>query len=319
MSENILFNQGQSISSKYDFSKTYLSADIFKKKDGSGSAPSPQFPERITLSDGTDIPLIGFGTFRLNGGHGVNTMLQALKTGYRSLDTAVNYENEGAVGEAIQRTSLNREDLFITSKLPGRHQKFDDTITTIQESLFRTKLDYFDLYLIHWPNPLADHYVEAWQGLIEAQKMGLVRSIGVSNFLPEHLERLEKETGVLPVINQIELHPYWSQPKQRKFNKDHGIFTQAWSPLGRANAVLQDETIRKIAETHHKSIAQIILRWELQLGVGVIPKSSSSKRQFENLNLFDFELSTAEVNLITNLDKPNGRTNNQDPAIYQEF
>ncbi|MFT8425473.1 MAG: aldo/keto reductase [Liquorilactobacillus sp.] len=319
MSENVLFNQGQIISSKYDFSKAYLSAELFKKEDSNGPAPSANQPEIITLSDGNEIPLIGFGTYTLTGGAGVNIMMQALSTGYRALDSAVNYGNEGAVGEVIRRTSLNREDLFITSKLPGRHQKFDEAITTIQESLFRMHLDYFDLYLIHWPNPLEDHYVEAWQALIKAQKMGLIRSIGVSNFLPEHLEKLEKETGVLPVVNQIELHPYWSQPEQRKFDKDHGIFTQAWSPLGRANTVLQDGTIQKIAQIHNKSIAQIILRWELQLGVGIIPKSSSSKRQFENLDLFNFELSTEEVSSISALDKPNGRTNNQDPAVYQEF
>ncbi|KRN27137.1 aldo/keto reductase [Liquorilactobacillus mali] len=319
MSENVLFNQGQAISSKYDFSKTYLSAELFKKKNGNGPEPSVNQPELITLRDGNEIPLIGFGTYTLTGGSGVNTMMQALSTGYRALDSAVNYENEGAVGEVIRRSSLKREDLFITSKLPGRHQKFDEAITTIQESLFRMHLDYFDLYLIHWPNPLEDHYVEAWQALIEAQKMGLIRSIGVSNFLPEHLERLEKETGVLPVVNQVELHPYWSQPEQRKFDKEHGIFTQAWSPLGRANAVLHDETIKKIAEAHHKSIAQVILRWELQLGVGVIPKSSSAKRQFENLDLFNFELSDEEVSSISALDKPDGRTNNQDPAVYQEF
>ncbi|MBZ2406593.1 MAG: aldo/keto reductase [Liquorilactobacillus hordei] len=319
MSENVLFNQGQIISSKYDFSKAYLSAELFKKKDSNGPEPSANQPEKITLSDGNEIPLIGFGTYTLTGGAGVNTMMQALSTGYRALDSAVNYENEGAVGEVIRRTSLSRENLFITSKLPGRHQKFDEAIATIQESLYRMHLDYFDLYLIHWPNPIEDHYVEAWQALIKAQKMGLIRSIGVSNFLPEHLERLEKETGVLPVVNQVELHPYWSQAKQRQFDKDHGIFTQAWSPLGRANTVLQDKTIQKIAEAHNKSIAQIILRWELQLGVGVIPKSSSSKRQFENLDLFNFELSEEEVSSILALDKPDGRTNNQDPATYQEF
>ena len=271
------------------------------------------------LNDGNEIPAIGFGTYKLNGSAGVNVIVQALRNGYRLLDSAFNYENEGAVGQAIQQSSVPREKIFVTSKLPGRHHRYQEAITTIQESLYRMHLDYFDLYLIHWPNPKENLYLEAWQALIDAKKFGLVRSIGVSNFLPEHLERLEKQTGVLPAVNQIELHPYWSQPQQRKFDADHGIITQAWSPLGRANAVLQEPVIKKIAQAHQKSIAQIILRWELQLSVGIIPKSGSTKRQLENLDLLNFELTADEMKQINELDCPDGRTNNQDPAVYQEF
>ncbi|KRL37695.1 aldo/keto reductase [Liquorilactobacillus uvarum] len=275
--------------------------------------------QSLILNDKNSIPLIGFGTYKLNGAQGVNTITQALKNGYRALDTAVNYENEGTVGQAIKRSSIPREQLFVSSKLPGRHHHYHEAIVTIQESLYRMQLDYLDLYLIHWPNPLEDNYVEAWQALIDAQKFGLVRSIGVSNFLPEHIDRLERETGVLPVINQIELHPYWSQPTQRKYDAEHKIVTQAWSPLGRASAVLSEPVIQKIAQKYSKTVGQVILRWEIQLGVSVIPKSSSQIRQLQNKDLFDFELSTAEMESITNLDKSDGRNKNQNPATYQEF
>lgn len=163
-----------------------------------------------TLRDGLILPEIGFGTYTLTGAAGVNAIVSALDLGYRLLDTAVNYENEGTVGEAIRRSSVAREKICISSKLPGRHHHYKEAIATIQESLYRTGLDYFDLYLIHWPNPQQDLYVEAWQALIDAQKFGLVRSIGVSNFLPEHIERLEQETNVLPTVNQVELHPYFN-------------------------------------------------------------------------------------------------------------
>nr|WP_290443587.1 aldo/keto reductase [Sporolactobacillus kofuensis] len=265
------------------------------------------------------MPAVGFGTFQLNGASGVNTLLSAIDTGYRLLDSAFNYENEGALGEAVRRSSVPREELIITSKLPGRHHKYDDALATIQESLFRAGLDYYDLYLIHWPNPSKDLYVEAWQALIDAQKWGLIRSIGVCNFLPEHLERLIQETGVTPSVNQVELHPYFSQEKQRAFDKEHGIVTESWSPLGRANKLLQDSTIQKIADAHQKSIPQIILRWHIQLGALPLPKSSAPTRQLENLSLFDFSLSDDEMQTIGKLSRPDGRTFDQDPAHYEEF
>ncbi|MCO7126838.1 aldo/keto reductase [Sporolactobacillus shoreicorticis] len=272
-----------------------------------------------TLNDGLQLPAVGFGTYKLNGASGINSILSAIDTGYRLLDSAFNYENEGALGEAVRRSSVSREELIITSKLPGRHHSYDEAITTIQESLFRAGLDYYDLYLIHWPNPSKDLYVEAWQALIDAQKWGLIRSIGVCNFLPEHLDRLIKETGVTPSVNQVELHPYFSQEQQRAYDKEHGILTESWSPLGRANKLLQDPAIKKIADAHEKSIPQIILRWHVQLGALPLPKSSSPKRQLENLSLFDFSLSDEEMQTIGKLSHPHGRTFDQDPSRYEEF
>lgn len=275
--------------------------------------------ETYQLRDGLIVPKIGFGTYKLNGLAGVNTMDQALSNGYRLLDSAFNYENEGAVGEAIRRSSVPRSEIIVTSKLPGRHQTHDEAIVTIQESLLRAGLDYYDLYLIHWPNPKEDHYVEAWETLIEAQKFGLVRSIGVCNFLPEHIERLEKETGVLPVINQIELHPFFNQAEQRAYDASKGILTQDWSPLGRASAVLNNPVLSEIAKKYQKNVGQVILRWELQLGTAPIPKASSTARQLGNLALFDFALTEDEMNTINSLTKADGRLKDQDPAVYQEF
>ncbi|MEK5382477.1 aldo/keto reductase [Niallia sp. FSL W8-0635] len=274
---------------------------------------------QITLNDGLVIPAIGLGTYNLRGASGVQAMTSAIDMGYRLLDSAFNYENEGAVGEAIRRSSVSRDQLLITSKLPGRHHQYDKAIYTIQESLYRTKLDYYDLFLIHWPNPKTDLYVEAWQALIDAQKWGLIRSIGVCNFLPEHLDRLKKETGVLPSINQVELHPYFSQKEQLAYDKENGIITESWSPLGRANNVLENETIQQIAEAHSKTISQVILRWHTQLGALPIPKSSSPQRQQENLEIFDFQLTEEQMQQISGLTRVDGRIADQDPAVYEEF
>lgn len=274
---------------------------------------------QITLNDGLVIPAIGLGTYNLRGATGVQAMTSAIDMGYRLLDSAFNYENEGAVGEAVRRSTVSRQQLFITSKLPGRHHQYDKAIYTIQESLYRTKLDYYDLFLIHWPNPKTDLYVEAWQALIDAKKWGLIRSIGVCNFLPEHLDRLKKETGVLPSINQVELHPFFSQKEQLAYDKANGIVTESWSPLGRANNVLENETIKQIAEAHGKTISQVILRWHTQLGALPIPKSSSPERQQENLEIFDFKLNDAEMNKIFSLTRADGRIADQDPAEYEEF
>ena len=273
----------------------------------------------ITLNDGLKVPAIGFGTYKLNGAAGVQAIVSALDAGYRLLDSAFNYENEGAVGEAIRRSSVPREQIRVTSKLPGRHHSYDQALVTIQESLYRTGLDYFDLYLIHWPNPSKDLYVEAWQALIDAKKWGLIRSIGVSNFLPEHLDRIIKETGVTPCINQVELHPYFSQEEQRAYHKEHGIVTESWSPLGRANNLLEHPVIQKIADVHEKSIPQIILRWHIQLDALPLPKATSPQRQIDNISVFDFKLSDEEMRTISGLSHPEGRFRNQDPATYEEF
>ena len=271
------------------------------------------------LNDGQKIPEIGFGTYKLNGRKGVQSIVSAINNGYKMLDTAYNYENEGAVGRAISESGVNRDDLVVTSKLPGRYYAYDDAIAALQESLYRAHLDYFDLYLLHWPNPKRGMYVEAWQALIDAQKFGLVKSIGVCNFLPEHLNKLKQETGILPTINQIELHPYFNQADMRKFDKDNGIVTMDWSPLGRASSVLTNPVLIELSKKYNKSVGQIILRWEHQLDTVPIPKSSSPIRQVENMNIFDFEISNTDMDKINSLTKPDGRNKDQDPAVYEEF
>ncbi|MGR8826985.1 aldo/keto reductase [Leuconostoc citreum] len=274
----------------------------------------------VSLSDGFKIPRIGFGTYKLNGFSGAQAISSALTVGYRLIDTAYNYQNEGTVGRGIKASMVPRNELFIQSKLPGKYYADEQaTIALVQESLYRTGLDYFDLYLLHWPNPIDDHYLTAWQTLIQLQKFGLVKSIGVSNFLPEHIERLQRETGVLPVVNQIELHPYFNQKEMIQYNTEKNILTQAWSPLGRASRLLKDNLLLELAEKYHKNVGQIILRWETQQGVIPIPKAVSYTRQVGNLNVFDFELESAEMLAIDRLSKKDGRRNNQDPAVYQEF
>lgn len=273
----------------------------------------------ITLNDGLSIPAIGLGTYKMNGNAGVQSITSAIDSGYRLLDSAYNYENEGTVGEAVRKTGVQRQDLIITSKLPGRYHQYDLAVQTIQESLYRANLDYYDLYLIHWPNPKQDVYVEAWQALIDAKRWGLVRSIGTSNFLPEHIERLEKETGVKPSVNQIELHPFFNQKEQRKWHEENDVQTQSWSPLARVNNVLDNDILKAIASRHNKSVSQVILRWHYQLGSVAIPRSTSPVRQRENLAIFDFELSQEEMNKIGELSRPDGRMKNQDPAEYEEF
>src|SRR5690625_4086288 len=279
---------------------------------------SKQIPTTI-LNDGLEVPTLGFGTYALNGNEGVQAIQSAIDVGYRLIDTAYNYENEGTVGEAVRRSTVPREELRITSKLPGRCHEYEKAVPTIQESLYRANLDYYDLYLIHWPNPIQDNYVEAWESLIQAQKWGLVRSIGVCNFLPEHMERLEKETGVKPSINQIELHPFFNQADQRKWHAENNIQTQSWSPIARANKVFEKDAIQQIAAQHDKTPSQVILRWHVQLGAIPIPKSASPQRQLENISIFDFSLSETEMNTINALTRPNGRNKNQDPAVYEEF
>jgi diketogulonate reductase-like aldo/keto reductase len=265
------------------------------------------------------LPAIGFGTGGLKGVAGVEALTRALEVGYRLIDSAVNYENEGAVGRAVRRSSVPREEVIVTSKLPGRHHGFDAAIATIEESLFRTGLDHLDLYLIHWPNPRVDRYLEAWQALIAARDRGLVRAIGVSNFLPDHLDRLIDETGVTPAVNQIELHPFFPQTELRTVNADRGILTQAWCPIGRGGDLLDHLLIRSIGERHGASPAQVVLRWHLQHGVVPLPRSSRPERQHENLDVFGFALTGDEMDQISALGRADGRLNDLDPAVHEEF
>lgn len=273
----------------------------------------------LKTHDGLTLPAVSFGTYKLNGSAGVEAMKSAIDVGYVWLDSAFNYENEGAVGKAVREGNVAREKLIVASKLPGRHHQYDEALVTIEESLYRAQLDYYDLYYIHWPNPKEGKYVEAWKALVEAKRRGMVRSIAVCNFLPEHLERIIDATGEVPSVNQIELHPYFPQDAQRAWDKAHDIVTQAWSPLGRASAMLKDPVLTKIAERLGKSVPQVILRWHTQLGVVPIPKSATRERQKENLFLFDFELTGEDMAAIATLARPDGRTKNQDPSFYQEF
>ncbi|USS88364.1 aldo/keto reductase [Fructilactobacillus hinvesii] len=275
--------------------------------------------EYYTLANGMRIPQLGFGTYKLNGFSGAMAIKSAINNGYRLLDSAYNYENEGALGQGIRDADVRRSDLLVTSKLPGRYYAHPKAPSALQESLYRSGLDYFDIYLLHWPNPQDDQYVEAWNALIAAQQAGLVRTIGVCNFLPAHLDRLQQETGVLPQINQIELHPYFNQLEQRQYDEEHNILTEAWSPLGRASEMLKDPTLIEIAKRYHKTVVQLILRWEIQLNVLPIPKSSNDRNQLSNLDVFDFTITASDMDKINVLTKPDGRTHNQDPATYQEF
>ena len=273
----------------------------------------------ITSRSGLSLPAIGLGTYSLDGDDGTDSITTAIRIGYRLLDSAVNYENEGAVGGAVRRSEVPRHELIVTSKLPGRHHRFDEALTTVEESVMRMGLDVIDIYLIHWPNPRENLYVEAWSALIEARDRGLVHHIGVSNFLPEHLERLRNETGELPALNQIELHPFFPQSDALAYHRENGIITESWSPLGRGSDLLTNPIITDIAAQHGISPAQTVLAWHVHLGAIPIPKSTLIERQRENLNVFDVSLTSDNIELIDTLARSDGRLANQDPAVYQEF
>jgi diketogulonate reductase-like aldo/keto reductase len=272
-----------------------------------------------TLNDGHAIPAIGFGTYPLRGGEGVAAVASAIDVGYRLLDTAVNYENESEVGEAIRRSGVPRDELFVTSKIPGRHHGYDAAIKSTRGSLERLGLDYLDLHLIHWPNPSVGKFVEAWRALVALREEGLVRSIGVSNFTEEHLARIIDATGVTPAVNQIELHPHFPQPEMRRVNEELGIRTESWSPLGKRRAPFSEPPVAEAAEKHRVSPAQVILRWQVQLGCIPIPKSATPERQVANLDTFGFELDADEVAAITALARPEGRLCGGAPAHHEEM
>lgn len=281
--------------------------------------------DTYTLHTGTEVPVIGFGTAGLSGSAGADSIAGAIRAGYRYIDTAYNYENEGAVGEAIKRSGIERGDIQVASKLPGRNQDREKVLFTIEESLYRAGLDYFDVYLIHWPNQRVDTYVEAFEEMLKARDNGLIKDVGVSNFLPDHIDRLERELGELPVLNQVELHPYFHQKSQREYHERKGILTQSWSPLGaksRTNheiPVLDNADLQIVADKHGVTVAQAILRWHLDMGNMVIPKSSKPERAAENLDVFGFELDDDDRALFESLDSADGRLNDQDPAGYEEF
>ncbi|WP_127792381.1 aldo/keto reductase [Agromyces sp. LHK192] len=269
------------------------------------------------LRDGNRIPALGLGTYGLNDAEGVEAILAAIDDGYRLLDTAANYGNEGAVGEAIARTTVDRSDLIITTKLPGRHHGADEALHGFEESRRRLGLEWVDLYLIHWPNPSVDRYVETWRSMITLREKGLVRSIGVSNFTAPMLERLERETGLMPVVNQVELHPYFPQGELRAFHDEHGIRTESWSPLAKRSELLDEPVIGELAAKHGVTPAQVVLRWHVELGSIPIPKSSNASRRQRNLDVFGFSLAPEEVEAVSALER--GRLWGGDPDTHEEM
>jgi 2,5-diketo-D-gluconate reductase A len=272
-----------------------------------------------TLNDDTTLPAIGYGTAGLRGEDAVTATTSALEAGYRLIDTAVNYENESEVGEALRRSGIPREELRVTSKIPGRHHAYDDAIASTRESLERLGLDHLDLHLIHWPNPSRGQYVDAWRALVDLREQGLVRSIGVSNFTAAHLDRIIDETGVAPSVNQIEVHPLFPQTEMRRANQERGVLTESWSPLGKRQAPLSEPAVRAAAEAHGVTPGQVILRWQVQQGNLPIPKSATPSRQRENLDVFGFELDEAEMEAITALGRSDGRLFGGDPDSHEEM
>jgi diketogulonate reductase-like aldo/keto reductase len=269
-----------------------------------------------SLNDGTALPALGLGTWPMNDAQAEQAVRGALELGYRLVDTATNYRNETGVGRGVASSGVPREEIVVTTKLPGRHHGYDETLASFEESRARLGLDYVDLYLIHWPLPRVDKYVGSWKAMIKLREEGLVRSIGVSNFTAEHIERLEKETGVLPSVNQIELHPFFPQEELRAFHTGKGIVTESWSPLGRGTALLDDPVVVSVAEAHGVTPGQAVLRWHVQLGAVAIPKSADAGRQRANLDVFGFELDPAQMAAIS--DRTHRRTGG-DPEVHEEF
>jgi len=255
----------------------------------------------ITLNNGVDIPSLGFGVWQIDDQKVCeDTVIKAIQTGYRMIDTASIYQNEIGVGNAIKNSGVNREELFITSKLWVQDTTYDKARSAFQRTLNRLQLDYLDMYLIHWPY---SDFTGAWKALEELYKEGKIKAIGVCNFTVEKLEELKANSSILPVVNQIELHPIFQQKELQVYNRDNNIVTQPWSPLGNGNAeLLNNGSLKAIAEKHNKTVAQVILRWHLQEGFCAIPKSVTPSRIEENFNVFDFELSEDEMNTVRSLD-----------------
>lgn len=270
-------------------------------------------PTVIKLQDGNVMPQLGLGVWKAGNDEVVPAIHKALEVGYRSIDTAAAYKNEQSVGQAIHSAGIPREELFITTKLWNDDQQRPQH--ALEESLEKLKLDHVDLYLMHWPVPAIDHYVDAWQGMIELQKQGLAKSIGVCNFQINHLQRLIDETGVTPVINQIELHPLLQQRQLHAWNATHKIQTESWSPLAQGGeGVFDQKVIRELADKYGKTPAQIVIRWHLDSGLVVIPKSVTPSRIVENFDVWDFRLDKDELGDIAKLDQ--GKRLGPDPDQF---
>jgi 2,5-diketo-D-gluconate reductase A len=273
------------------------------------SAFSPVLP----LLDGRGIPQLGLGVYKVDDAKAASLVAGAIEAGYRHIDTAALYENERGVGEGVRASGVPREELFVTTKVWNDRHGFDETQRAFDESINKLGLDYVDLYLIHWPAPKQDKYVDTWRALVKLQEEGRIRSIGVSNFKPHHLERLAETSDVTPVLNQVELHPWLPQSEVRAYDASRGILTEAWSPLARGR-VLGNEILDGIAEKHGKTPAQVVLRWHIQLGVVVIPKSNSLDRVRENSEVFDFQLDVADLAAIAGLES--GERTGMDPDLH---
>jgi 2,5-diketo-D-gluconate reductase A len=269
------------------------------------------------MNDGNTLPAIGLGTYGLRGDAGTKAILSGLDIGYRLLDSALNYENEREVGEAVRASSVPREEILVTTKLPGRHHGYTETLQSFEESRKNLGLDYVDLYLIHWPLPRVGKYLDSWRAMIALRESEAVRSIGVSNFTEEQIEHLIAETGVAPAVNQIELHPRFSQPGMRKFDASHRILTESWSPLADRERLLAEEVIVELAEERGVTPTQLVLRWHVELGATPLPKSANPSRQRENIDVFSFELTDREMTAISMLES--ARLWGADPNTHEEF
>ena len=261
----------------------------------------------ITLNDGSSIPQLGLGVWQVEPAITAEVVGWGIKSGYRSIDTAEGYRNEEGVGQAIKAAGVAKGELFITSKLRNAAHQRDAALRAFDDTMSKLGIERIDLFLIHWPVPSQGKYVEAWKTLVELRHAGRIKSIGVSNFNQDHLERIIGDTGVTPAVNQIELHPRFQQRDKRAFHAEHNIRIESWSPLG-SGRLLNDPAIERIARKHGKTIAQTIIRWHLQQGLIVIPKSVRRERIVSNFDVFDFELDAEDLAVIDGLDSPDGRT-----------
>ena len=267
-----------------------------------GSTMTERQQSDVTLNDGRTMPQFGLGVWQTPAGNAAAVVADAVRAGYRAVDTASAYNNEEGVGEAL----ADHPDVFLTTKLWNADQGFDETLRAFEASAGRLKREAVDLYLIHWPAPRKGRYVDTWKALVRLKEEGRAKSVGVSNFTGEHLERIIGETGVVPALNQIELHPRFQQRAMRTVHERHGIHTQSWSPLGQGK-LLEDATLAEVARKHGKTPAQVVIRWHLDSGLVVIPKTVDSGRLRENIDVFDFRLDPDDMDRIAGLDSPNGR------------
>jgi diketogulonate reductase-like aldo/keto reductase len=271
----------------------------------------------LTMNDGRPIPQLGFGVFQIPPRQTAQAVSTALEAGYRLIDTAQGYGNETGVGEAVRHSGIPRDELFITTKLTNSQHGRDRALEAFEESLRQLGMEYVDLFLIHWPVPARDLYVETWRALEKIHAEGGARSIGVSNFTEAHLDRLARETEVVPAVNQVELHPYFPQEELRAYHAAHGILTEAWAPIGQGQGLLSEDVITRVAAATKKSPAQVVLRWQIQLGNIAIPKSVTPGRIHQNLDIFDFSLDEEEMRQLNSL--ANGERIGPDPANFNSL